>query len=209
MNNKIIVKILAIIVILTSLLIMAGWIFGIPILKSLSPNWVSMKFLTAVCFLFSGAILMLFSYSERKTSFSETLLCFFSFAILLIMSLLIISFIFKISIGVEELFVKEEYSAVKSLTPGMPSFPTMMNFILISLTGVLGIFIPLKIKKVQIINGVIIGLIGAVAVLGYILNIPILYYFIEKVNTGMAFHTAILFVVIGTGFFLLGKEEEE
>jgi len=194
-------KILAIIVILTS------WIAGIPILTSLSPNLVSMKFFTAVSFLFSGIILFMFSYSEKKSSFSEILIAFFSFAILLIMLLLIISAIFRIIIGVEQLFIKEGYGTIKSVTPGMPSIPTMINFILIALAGILAIFIPLKIKKVQIITGVIIGAIGFVAVLGYILNIPFVYYYIEGINTGMALNTAILFVIIGIGLFLIGKEE--
>ena len=39
--------------------VLAGWIFGIPALKSLRPDWVSMKANTALCFLLAGAGLAL------------------------------------------------------------------------------------------------------------------------------------------------------
>lgn len=51
--------------------------------------------------------------------------------------------------------------------------------------------------------GVIVGLIGAMAVVGYIINAPNLYYYIEGVNSAIACHRAALFMVLGIGFICL------
>jgi nitric oxide reductase large subunit len=51
--------------------------------------------------------------------------------------------------------------------------------------------------------GLIVGVIGALAVVGYIINAPLFYYFIAGVNSAMAFHTAILFVLLGMGLLCL------
>lgn len=51
------VKAISLFVTLAGLAVMAGWIFNIGMLKSLSPAWVSMKFTTAIAFVASGATL--------------------------------------------------------------------------------------------------------------------------------------------------------
>jgi nitric oxide reductase large subunit len=51
--------------------------------------------------------------------------------------------------------------------------------------------------------GVVVGAIGAVAIVGYIINAPNLYYYIEGVNSAIACHTAALFMVLGIGFICL------
>jgi hypothetical protein len=56
LNTKI-TKTISIITILIGLLVSIGWVFDIPTLKSIIPNEVTMKFSTAVSFVFSGIIL--------------------------------------------------------------------------------------------------------------------------------------------------------
>jgi hypothetical protein len=41
------------------------------------------------------------------------------------------------------------------------------------------------------------------AVAGYIINAPVLYYYVEGLNSALAFHTAGLFVLLGTGLLCL------
>jgi hypothetical protein len=45
--------------------------------------------------------------------------------------------------------------------------------------------------------------IGAVAVVGYIINVPLLYYFIEGINSAIASNKAVLFVLLGKGLVCL------
>jgi hypothetical protein len=53
------------------------------------------------------------------------------------------------------------------------------------------------------ISGIAVGIIGILAVTGYIINVPLLYYFIEERNSAMACHTAVLFVLLGMGLLCL------
>jgi nitric oxide reductase large subunit len=79
----------------------------------------------------------------------------------------------------------------------------MLNFILVASSGILTILNLEKLKSKLRIIGLAVGSIGAIAVVGYILNAPLFYYFIEGINSAMAFHTAILFVLLGAGLSCL------
>ena len=112
---------------------------------------------------------------------------------------------FDIRTGIEDLFVKEEAGAIKTTTPGRPSVGTMLCFILMEAAGILAIFVPEKLKKKLPLLGIPVVVLGGTAILGYVMNKPVLYYTIAKFSTAMAFHTAILFVMLGTGLTLIGK----
>ncbi|MFQ5586088.1 MAG: hypothetical protein ACE5GF_04615 [Thermodesulfobacteriota bacterium] len=51
-------RLLGIIVTLTGLMVMVGWIIDIPILKSILPHWVTMKFSTALSFMASHTAIL-------------------------------------------------------------------------------------------------------------------------------------------------------
>jgi FtsH-binding integral membrane protein len=103
--------------------------------------------------------------------------------------------------------IKEAPGAVRTTIPGVPAIPTMICFILISLSG----FFFINNSGVSFgssILGMLILLIGAIAVMGYLLNLPFLYYSFEG-YTSMAFHTAIFFVLLGIGIIFSGGKETE
>ena len=119
------------------------------------------------------------------------------------MGTLLFSAIFGVNTGAEELFIKDNVTNNKTIVPGQPSLPTMFNFILIASAGILTTLNPRNLRSKLKIIGVIVGLIGGIAVLGYIINAPNLYYYIEGVNSAIACHTAALFIVLGIGFICL------
>lgn len=204
MSGKNIVKVLSIVVAISGAVVMAGWVFDIRILKSISPDWISMKFGTAIAFVASG-ITLYFIARAKEGAFDQAQVVLFvtSLTIILLMGTLFFSTLFGIHTGAEDLFVKELNLSEKTIVPGRPSLPTMVNFILIALAGILT---TLNLKKLQPklkIIGLAVGMTGAAAIAGYIINAPLLYYFIEGVNSAMALHTAILFVLIGAGLACL------
>ena len=197
-------KVLAMIVSIAGAVVMTGWIFDIGILKSISPHWASMKFNTAVAFVLSGISLYFIARAiEGEFDKAQVVLFITSLTITLLMGTLFFSALLKIHTGVEDLFVKEAAGAVKTVTPGRPSLPTMANFLLISFACILTILNPDKLPSKLKITGMAVGIIGALAVVGYITNAPYLYYFVEGINSAMACHTAILFVLLGTGLLCL------
>ena len=68
-----------IIVFTISILDIAGWIFNVSLLKSIGPQWVPMKLITSLCFIFSvSALVLIHSYSSAFLSIyvSRTLALF-------------------------------------------------------------------------------------------------------------------------------------
>jgi len=60
-----------IIVFTISILDIAGWIFNVNLLKSIGPQWVPMKVITSLCFIFSvSALILIHSYSSAFLSIS-------------------------------------------------------------------------------------------------------------------------------------------
>jgi hypothetical protein len=199
-----IAKILALAVSLAGILVILGWIFNIGFLKSLSSAWISMKFNTAFVFVLSGLILyFIVQTGEGKPDVAQVVLPIASLVILLLMGTLFFGNLLGVQTGAEELFMRDLSSAPTTVTPGMPSLPTMFNFILIASAAILTLFNPEKLSAMLKNIGLIVGWVGVVAVLGYLINIPLLYYFIAGVNNAMACHTAILFMLLGAGFLCL------
>lgn len=203
-NRVIIVKIISVTVAACAVLAAVGWIFDIRFLKSISPYWISMKFDTTVAFFLSGVTLYFISSAkEGEFDRAQVVISVTSLILFLLMGVLFFSAIFGVRTGAEDLFVQEEAGGVKTVSPGLPSIPTMGNFLLIATMGVLTILNyknqPLMLKAV----GFIIGITGLTAVLGYIVNFPLLYYYVEGMNSAMAAHSGALFILLGLGFVCL------
>jgi hypothetical protein len=199
-----IVKALSLVVAIGGIAVMTGWIFDISVLKSISPNWISMKFDTAFCFLLSGITLyFIVRAQEGERDLAQVGLCITSLIIVLLMGILFFSALLGIHTGAEDLFIKETKIAVKTVVPGRPSLPTMINFILIALAGLLTMLDVKRARPQLKIIGLIMGAIGALAIIGYIINVPILYYYIDGVNSAIAVHTSVLFIVLGVGLLCL------
>lgn len=204
MKKFTVAKLLALVVIIAGIAVMIGWICNISLLKSITPSWVAMKFSTAICFVVSG--IMLYSIViglEGNSDQAQIIIPAAVLIICLIMGMFFFSSFLNIRTGVEDLFVKEGASAVGSITPGRPAVSTTVGFILISIAGML-ILVDSKNMQLKLkIIGSIIALIGAIAVIGYIANIPLLYYSTKGISTDMACNTAILFAILGIGLICL------
>lgn len=208
MKNYRVSKGLAIFVVIAGAIVMLGWIFDIGILKSILPGWISMKFSTALSFVLSGIILYLIAMSlESGSGVAQAFLPVAVLIILLMMVSQLAATFLGLRLGIEELFIKEAKGTVRSVVPGRPSVPTMVSFILIAAAGMLTMLNLANLKSKLRFLGWIIMIIGTVAVLGYLVNAPLLYYYIEGKNSAMAFHTAILFALIGISLIFLGGKK--
>ena len=197
------VKVLSLVVTAAGLAVMAGWIFDFVLIKSIAPAFVSMKFSTAFAFMVSG-ISLYFLARAREGEFekAQVALSITSFILAILMGLFFFSALFGIETGVENLFVKDSGDA-KSVVAGMPSVPTMISFLLIALAGIITILNPAGVITMLKIIGGLVGVICALAAIGYVFSAPMLYYFIPGANSAMALHTALLFVIMGTGLLCL------
>ncbi|MGE0268645.1 MAG: hypothetical protein AB7S78_09365 [Candidatus Omnitrophota bacterium] len=191
-------------VILSGVCVMTGWIFDIGLLKSILPFWISMKFTTAVCFAASGlTLLSIREYLQQKTFYHQIVLPVTCLIIFLLMMTMLLGTMFQIDTGMESFFVKDHDDPIMTTVPGRPSVGTMIAFLLVGLTGVFTEFKTARlVQKLQLL-GIGITIIGSVALIGYIANLPALYYYVKEVSSAMAFNTAVLFVLLGAGFLSL------
>lgn len=195
---------LSVIVMISGIMVSIGWILDISTLKSLSPEWVSMKFSTSISFFLSGiALYFIVTAVEGEFEKTQVVISLTSLLLVLLMGTLFISALLNMHTGIDDLFIREQAGAVKSVFPGRPSMPTMLSFILMASAGILTILQPKRLRLNLMIIGMIIASVGSVAIIGYMSGTPLLYYYIKGVNSAIALHTAISFVLLGTGLICL------
>ncbi|MBI5221567.1 MAG: hypothetical protein HY979_02065 [Candidatus Magasanikbacteria bacterium] len=207
MTNKV-SRIIAIFVALVSMVVMVGWFLDFPTLKNILPQFVTMKFITAVCFLLSSLNLYLIVRMNLcRQEWESMALLFVSFLTILLMASLLVSTFIGIKTGVEDLFVKEVSGAVKTVAPGRPSLVTMINFVLIAGIGLSNLYrLSVAVSRTL---GLLVTLFGGMAILGYIIDLPKLYGHFNNFSTAMALHTAILFVLLGVGFLTIRVKKDQ
>ena len=195
---------LSIVVAISGTVVIAGWILDISVLKSISPAWISMKLTTALAFILSG-ITLYFIAGTFKNEFdrAQVAISITSLTLILLMGTLFFSHFLNVHTGIEDIFVRDTDISGYTVVPGRPSLPTMFGFMLIALAGIITLFRYSKLGYAFKAIGIMVGLIGALPVAGYIGNIPALYYFVSGVSSAIALHTAILFIMIGAGFICL------
>ena len=193
------------------LVVLIAWIYDIPQLKSIIPDAPSMKFSTAVAFICSGVAIyfvleLLTSKHRIPSAASQVILPAAILIIILFMSTHIASAVLSRPSGIDNLFVKEAQDTPFTASPGRPSGVTMTNFLLIAVATTFAITQHSSMKKILSIMGIVIGLSAAIALIGHAVGVPILYYALEGVTTGMAIHTAVLFLVVGLTFVFLSRK---
>ncbi|GEM_PF-2056928 len=203
-TSKTVVDVLAVIVIIGALLIMTGWIFGIEILKTPNLSWISTKFNTALSFLFSGILLLQLNkqmHSKNK-EFNVFLTLFLSTSIFFLMFSMFLTMFFKIPLGVESLFLKDTIESSQTFYLGMPAIPTIVSFFVVVALTLATIFsTPVNFAY----GGAVILVLSISSVIGYLFNIPLMYFFLPNIANPIAFNTAVLFIILGAGFVILQK----
>jgi signal transduction histidine kinase len=197
LSNTKIPKTIALATISIGLLVIAGWVFDISALKSIVPDAVTMKMSTAISFVFSGTILyFVANYCAGKIGVGQIAIPISGLVVFLFMATLLITSTIGVPSGVEQLFIHEGDDAIKSKSPGIPSIPTVISFLLIVVVGIVTLNNSNKLKPVSYIGYAIMA-IGAISLVGHLINQPLLYYYVENISTAMAIHTSILFTLIG------------
>lgn len=188
-----------------SVLVMAGWIFGIDRITRILPQGINMKFPTALLF-FASAVGLYYISREIKdhSELSQVILPGVALFIFLITSVLLAGGLFNTQTGIENLFVKDQ-SPLYTWRSGWPSLFTMICFILFGLADIISLFPVIKRKKWLKFIGSAIFMIGLISIFGYALNQPFLYYQFTPGTTPIAFNTGLTFVLLGLGLVTVGK----
>lgn len=210
MTNIKVAKILATIVALIGLLVVFGWIMDIQVVKSILPQWIPMRFITAVTFIFGGISLYYIAETiNNDEGIASAAVPLMSIIILAIMSVFLVAIFSGFKTGLDEFFIKETPSETNAFPPGFPSTGVIVSFIILGIAGIATAFGVENIKKYLRLSGQIMATIGSVGIIGYVIGSDMLTYNIPGFSSTIAFHAAVLIILIGCGLILIGKEVKE
>ena len=170
--------------------ILIGWRFDIDVLKRLLPGTVTVKPTTATALVVSG-ILGFFTHWKNSVRWRLMLVGCLSWS--LILGMFCLAFAAMLDRPLDPILVGGDEGRVMSAQPGEPSIGTMVAFMCY---GVFGITYALGSQLSRWIPHAV-GIIGTVALCGYAVNMPILYYYVDGKSTAMAILTATLCAVLG------------
>ena len=128
----------ALLTLLAGVSVLAGWAFDITLFKSISPNWVSMKANTAVCFVLSGIALFLALAPPASATLRQRI----GLSRLgracgglsgLIAALTLSEYIFAWNSGIDQWLFLDAVGAAGTSHPGRMAPPTAVRFLLLFL----------------------------------------------------------------------------
>lgn len=180
------------------LLVLAGWLFNIPSMKSVLPGLVTMKANTAVCFALIGFSLWSLQ-TKRIDKISLRIagrICASVVASIGILTLY--EYLSGNNLGIDQIFFTEPAGAVFTTYPGRMALITAVNFILI---GAAILSLDLKTKSEHYPSqflSLVATFVTFSALYGYIYGVAA---FSGRVSiyTAMALHTVIAFIVLCMG----------
>jgi signal transduction histidine kinase len=184
----------------TGAVVMIGWAFGIPDLKSVFPSFVTMKPNTAVAFVLIGIALYCARTKYSGNRAYRSLLIGCASIVVLIGFFTLCEYISGINLGIDQMIFKEVPGAVLTLSPGRMAPNTAVNFMLI---GFVLIFLDVRKNPVHNLRQLFILLeivISFIALVGYLYGSSIFYFGIAR-YTAMAVHTTVLFIITGLALF--------
>ncbi len=179
--------------------VLVGWIFDVPILKSLSPDMVSMKPNAALAFVLAGASMALYSSSAagKRRIAGRSL-----YSLILLIGLITIAeYVFTWDAGIDQLLFHEPQGTIGTYLPGRMAFNSAINF---SLFGLALLMLGGKTRLSEGLSQVLallVGLFGMLALIAYTFGLPGASGF--AIYTRMALHTAVTFILLSGGLICL------
>ena len=194
-----IIKSTCIFVFTLGFIVLLGWLFNIPVLTSIIPKYATMKVNTSVLFILSS--IELYRIAARKWDFLNGILCLFIASVGLAT---LIEYEFQLTFSIDEFFIKDFlYNTSVDSFPGRMARGTALSFFLLGVSFYLVKSAQERLKKIAQYLLHIISLISFLAIIGYLLGVPV-FYKLSAIGS-MAIHTASGFLMLSIGSSLLNS----
>ncbi len=183
--------------------VMADWIYGLRIQEALFPGTITMKFTTALLFFLLGAMLFLIpEHLARRRDVSGVLLPMIVIVSLSILLPMLFAHFIGVETNVNRFFVEETAGKTMTRFPGAPSVGTTAALLLAIVSGISVMQDGHHARWTFMVIGMVIVIIGLLALIGYALSVPWLYYDFEGTSNPIAVQTAALVIAMGYGIYL-------
>jgi diguanylate cyclase (GGDEF)-like protein len=180
----------------TAILVLAGWVSGIPALTSISSGLAAMKANTAIGLLLLAAALH--CVSARQNQRCQRWL---AVAVVALGVVTLGEYIFKINIGIDEALFRDP---ALSFYPGRMSPVTASNFILLGAAMALPRFHWSDYVKEAL--ALLVSLSAIFSIVGYIYGVPSFYGVVRSGSGAVALHTGISFLALALGFLFVERD---
>ena len=181
-------------------IILTGWIFSLPVLRSLFPGQVEAKANTAVCFMLAGVALALKTGSDSASRRTRIVANFCAGLAAVTGLLTLAEYLFNWNAGIDELVFKEAAGAIDTVHLGRMAVPTALNFFLLGTAVVL--VQPGRDRTVLTWLVVPVVALAGLAFVGQLYHLPYLASF--GPFTPIAAPTGVAFVILSAGVLLAG-----
>jgi len=208
-------KKISILVFAIGCLVMLGWMFNIPTLKSIFPGLVTMKVNTALGFMLGGAALWLWHKSQETKNWEQSnsqlsinsrrfWVQAFAIIVLLIGCLTLVQYVFNWNFGIDQLIFKESTKAAGISHPGRMGINTAFNFILlgVALLFLVGNYVNYQAAQIFGLGAFFGAFLG---LLGYAYSVTSIYGISSY--TQMTLPTVIAFLLLSTGIIFARPEQ--
>lgn len=187
--------------VLVCLSVIGGWQFDLPLLKSLIPGYVTMKFNTAFGLLVLSVtqVALIGTPSERQKWLVRlcTAVCF------MIAAATLAEYSFGFDLGIDQLIYKDLDHFGRMYPPGRLAPVTAVSFVLTTL-GIAAIWLQRRPRyRLGQVCFLITGLISFQALTSYILGVQTSFGI--AAHTRIAVHTASALILLNFGFLLLSS----
>ena len=187
-------------------LVLLGWLLGVGWLKSVFPGYVSMKANTATGFLLSGAAFTLFLL-EKRTKATRFWTMLAGALVVTLGALTLSEYLGGWNLGIDQWLFRDVPNTVGTSEPGRMAPGTALCFVMIG--------IALLVSACAIPAGMrhpILAALGAAVMVGGGLACSCYIFDVSQRShwwnySGMAFHTAAAFVLLGCALLALVKSE--
>jgi PAS domain S-box-containing protein len=177
------------------LVVLLGWVADIAVLKSILPQWATMKFNTAACFLMGGLALLLSRTQVSKKS--RRIGLGFAGAITVMAGLTLSQYIFSRDLGIDQLFWSSNQDITQTSAPGRMSPVTAFCFMLLGLALLTLDWKTPGGRRPALIPALIVAFTGLLVCAGYLYGVRSLYSL--STFSSIALHTAICLMILASG----------
>ena len=189
--------------IFVSCLVLVGWTFNLPTLRSVLPGQPQMVPNTALAFIMAGLAVWIL-WRGRETPRSSVVFWVCALVVLLIGSITLGEYLTGANSGFDSLLFPGKLQKTGESFPGRPSPHTALSFLLIGSALMLMRMKGARAYRCAQPFALGAALIASLALVGYIYQVAFLYSITSY--TGMALHTALTFVVLSVGTLFLYPE---
>ena len=186
-----------------SCLVLTGWAFDLSTLRSVIPGQPQMVPNTAINFVLASVSLWML-WREKKSQRASAVTWICALAVILIGILTLAEYLTGADLGFDSLLFRERLHATPTSFPGRPSPHSAFNFLLIGFALLLMRMRTVRAHRLAQMFALLGALIALMALVGYVYQVAFLYSITSY--TGMALHTALIFVSLSVGILFIHPE---